>query len=70
MPFDSAGTKELMKFIAGEISPDSFVNIMAQYHPCHLTYNYDELKRRTSTDEYLDALNTAREAGLKRAGAF
>ncbi len=70
MPFDLAGTKELMKFVAEKISPDSFVNVMAQYHPCHLAYNYDELKRRISTDEYLDAKNAAREAGLKRAGTF
>ena len=66
MPEDLAGTREMMKFIADKLSPKSFVNIMAQYRPCHLCYKYEKLNRRITDIEYLNALMIAREAGIKR----
>ena len=66
MPKDLAGTKDMMKFIAEELSTDSFVNIMAQYRPCHLAYKYNELKRGITHSEFLNALKIAKDAGIKR----
>lgn len=65
MPKDLAGTKNMMKFIADELSTNSFVNIMAQYRPCHLAYKYNELNRRITHLEFLNALKMAKEAGIK-----
>lgn len=66
MPAGLAGTAAVMRFLAEEVSPDTFVNIMAQYHPAHRAFRYPELSRRVTTREYLEALELAREAGLYR----
>jgi len=42
------------------------VNVMAQYRPENKAYNYPELSRRLSVDEYQGALELARAQGLYR----
>jgi len=66
MPNGVAGTKELMAFIAEEISPHSYVNIMEQYHPCFRAYEFPDIARRITLDEFLEAKKLARNAGLYR----
>jgi putative pyruvate formate lyase activating enzyme len=66
MPGGLAGTDALMQFIARELSPDSYVNIMAQYHPQHKAHHYPELNRRITMSEFRETLATARNAGLHR----
>lgn len=60
--------------LADEISPDTHVNLMAQYRPCHQVgcptegggRLFTELARRPSGSEYATALAAARAAGLWR----
>lgn len=66
LPFGLAGTDEVMRFIAEELSPDSYVNVMSQYRPEHKALRYRELSRRISGDEYREALAAARRHGLWR----
>jgi len=66
MPADAAGTAEAMEFIASELSPDSYVNVMQQYHPMYRANDFPEIARRLSLEEYLDAVRAARRAGLSR----
>lgn len=68
MPDGIAGTKEIIRFLAEDISRDSFVNIMDQYHPSGKVNNekYPEINRRTTSAEYLEAMKIAREFGLWR----
>jgi putative pyruvate formate lyase activating enzyme len=66
MPGGLAGTREIMRFVSREISPDTYVNIMDQYHPCGNAAKYPPLDRRISRDEYEDALRAAREEGISR----
>lgn len=66
MPGDAAGTAEAMEFIAAELSPDSYVNVMQQYHPMYRAGEFPEIARRLSLEEYLDAVQAARRAGLSR----
>jgi putative pyruvate formate lyase activating enzyme len=66
MPGNLGGTEDLMKFIAEEISRDSYVNVMQQYRPEHKSFDYPELSRRITYDEYLGAIKTARRFGLHR----
>lgn len=68
MPDDIAGTADVMRFLAGEVSPDTFVNIMAQYHPAGKVNRekYVEINRRITSAEYRAALRAAREAGIWR----
>jgi putative pyruvate formate lyase activating enzyme len=68
MPGGTAGTEAIMRFLATEISPDTYVNIMAQYYPAGKVDadNYPEINRMVAPDEYQDALRIAIEAGLTR----
>ena len=66
LPHSLAGTGEVVDFLAKEVSPDTYVNIMAQYHPCHKAFQFPLLSRPTSAAEFQEALALARQAGLTR----
>jgi putative pyruvate formate lyase activating enzyme len=66
MPGGVAGTREIMRFIAKEISPNTYVNIMDQYQPYGNAYKYPPLNRGITRDEYEKALQAAREEGITR----
>lgn len=66
MPDESAGSKEIMEFIAREISPQTYVNVMDQYRPCGQASAHHRINRRVHSEEYVQALQWAREAGLSR----
>ena len=66
MPDNVAGTGEIMRFIAAEISPETYVNIMAQYSPLYRSDEDPRINRRITRQEYIRALESAREAGLTR----
>ena len=66
LPNRLAGTKEVVNFLAREISPNTYVNIMAQYHPCHKAFQIPSLARRISTAEFQEATELAYHAGLSR----
>ena len=46
LPGGIAGTKNLMEFIAAEISPSAAINIMDQYYPAYLTHPESSRLRR------------------------
>lgn len=66
LPNNIAGTKEIVNFIAKEISKNTFLNIMNQYYPCFKASLHPELSRRISQKEFKAAINLAKKAGLKR----
>lgn len=66
LPNELAGTAEIVKFLAEEISINTYLNIMNQYRPCYLAYLYPKLNRRISFHEYEEAINLAHVAGLYR----
>jgi putative pyruvate formate lyase activating enzyme len=66
LPHGLAGTKGIVNFLAKEISPNTYVNIMAQYHPCYKAFEIPGLGRRISSTEFQEALSLAQEAGLSR----
>ncbi len=66
MPNDQAGTQQVMRFLAREVSPDTFVNIMAQYHPEHYAAAHPQINRGLATSEYLEAVEIAEQEGLSR----
>jgi AICAR transformylase/IMP cyclohydrolase PurH len=51
-----------------ELSRDTYVNIMGQYHPCHRVgrTQYAKIDRRPTAAEMGEAYRLAREAGLWR----
>jgi putative pyruvate formate lyase activating enzyme len=66
LPGGLAGTRQIMGFIARELSPDSYVNIMDQYRPCFKAADYPPLNRRITAEEFNEAVAIAREEGLQR----
>ncbi len=70
MPGETAGTREIMRFLAREISPDVYVNVMDQYQPQHQVTKrpeqYADVNRRVSSTEMTEARRFAHEAGIQR----
>lgn len=66
LPEEISGTAGVVKFIAEEISKNTYINIMDQYHPCYKAFDYPSLNRRVTHQEYADAIQMAIDAGLKR----
>lgn len=66
LPNNIAGTEEVMKFIANEISKEIYVNIMPQYRPMYRAMEHPELNRPLKLEEYLKAKETAKRFGLYR----
>ena len=69
MPEGLADTAEIMRWLA-ELSPDTYVNVMDQYHPDGAVLRdpdrYRAIARRTTAAEHHRALELARAAGLSR----
>ena len=66
LPHHLAGTEEIVTFLAEEISPKTYLNIMDQYHPAHKASRYPEINRLITRQEYEKAVQAARKAGLTR----
>jgi len=66
LPRNLAGTKQIIKFLADEISTDTYLNLMAQYYPAYHASRYPELNRRITANEYNAAVRLAKAAGLTR----
>jgi len=64
MPHNIAGTDRFVRWVARELTTDTYVNIMGQYRPEHRAREYPELSRRVTREEWEQALAWAREAGL------
>lgn len=66
MPHNVAGSRDVLKFLAEEISRRTYINIMDQYRPCGQADADPLLNRRITADEYRAAVKWAREFGLER----
>jgi putative pyruvate formate lyase activating enzyme len=66
LPEDIAGTEGVLEFLAGQISRNTYLNLMDQYRPCYRVDEYPELNRSITAAEYAAALATAERLGLRR----
>ena len=66
MPEGLEETRNILDFLAQEISPATYVNVMEQYRPCGQAFKYPPIDRPLDHAEYLEALRLARQAGLTR----
>lgn len=68
MPGGIAGTASVATFLSNDLSPDTFVNLMTQYHPEGEVSDttFYEINRRITPQEYAQAFSAARKAGLHR----
>jgi putative pyruvate formate lyase activating enzyme len=66
LPNNLAGSEKVLRFIAEEISRNSYVNIMSQYWPAGEAHKYRELNRYITRDEFHKVVKLAEELGLTR----
>lgn len=66
MPNQVAGTTAIMDFLAKEISPNTYVNVMDQYRPCGPGGRDEFINRRLRSEEYREAVKAAQRAGIER----
>lgn len=64
LPGGIEDTRQILTFIAEEISPHTYVNLMDQYYPAYRAGDFVELRRPLSYSSYREALNIAEELGL------
>jgi putative pyruvate formate lyase activating enzyme len=57
MPNNVSGSERIMEWIAENLPNDTYVNIMAQYSPHFKAYDYPELSRRITSEEYIKVVN-------------
>lgn len=66
MPNGVVSSEAVLRFIAEEISPHSYVNIMDQYRPEYRAHEYPEINRRITHKEYTEAIQIAKRFHLHR----
>jgi len=64
MPNNIAGSEKIMEWIAEYLPKDTYVNILAQYTPIFKAYDYPEISRRITSEEYIKVVKRAHELGL------
>jgi putative pyruvate formate lyase activating enzyme len=63
-------TEEVLRFVADELGPGTYVNLMGQYYPAgKVGDRYEEINRRPEREELERAFEIADELGLNRLDA-
>ncbi len=65
LPEGLAGTEQIVRFLREEVSPNTYINVMAQYRPCYRAHDLPPLDRPITQAEYAEAVRLAQEAGLR-----
>ncbi len=72
MPGMLADTERIFRWLATALSPDTYVNVMDQYHPAHRVETepqFSEINRRITRSEFRRALEAAAASGRWRLDA-
>jgi len=64
LPNQCSGTDKIMRFIAEEISKDTYVSLMSQYLPYYKASSFIEVSRRLKAPEYAEAKNILEKYNL------
>ena len=64
MPNRVAGTEKFVKWVAEVVPKSTYVNIMAQYRVEYKAYDYPEIARGITVQEFLEAMDWAEKYGL------
>jgi putative pyruvate formate lyase activating enzyme len=64
MPNRVAGTDKFAKWVAESLSKSAYVNIMAQYRVEYKAFDYPEIARGITSEEFLEAMDWAKRYGL------
>ncbi len=64
LPHDLASTEAIVRFLADEISVDTYVNLMDQYRPAYRAMAFPDLAHHITQDEFARAKAIATRFGL------
>jgi putative pyruvate formate lyase activating enzyme len=64
MPNRVAGTEKFVKWVAEALPKDTYINIMAQYRVEYKAYDYPEIARGISVQEFMETMDWAEKYGL------
>ncbi len=64
MPNRVSGTRKVIEWIAENLPKDTYLNIMSQYRPMYKAFDYPDISRRVSREEYNETIRWAKKAGL------
>ncbi len=64
MPNRVAGTEKLIRWIAEALPKNTYMNIMAQYRVEYKAFDYPEIARGVTPQEFLEAMDWAEKYGL------
>ena len=66
LPNRLAGTEAVVRFLAQEVSTNTYLNVMAQYRPCYKAFEIPELARPVNRQEFSEAIDLTHQQGLLR----
>ncbi|MBS5824093.1 MAG: hypothetical protein KID00_09575 [Clostridium argentinense] len=66
MPNNIEDSKEILKFIANELSNNTVVDIMGLYKPMYKANEYHEISKELSPSEFEDVVQYAKDMGLTK----
>jgi putative pyruvate formate lyase activating enzyme len=66
LPEGLAGTAAVARFLTDEVSPETYVNVMAQYRPAHCAGGHPPLDRSVTREAYRKVVAAMQAAGLHR----
>ena len=66
LPNDFSGVEAVLKFLAEDISANTYLNLMGQYRPCYRAGDHPGLDRPVTRAEFSETLAMARRYGLHR----
>ncbi len=66
MPNRVAGTKDFVRWVAGNLPKSTYLNIMSQYRVEHQAFDHPLIARAITAEEFLEAMEWAEQAGLTR----
>lgn len=64
MPNNVSGTKQVIEWIGVNLPKDTYFNLMSQYRPAYKAHEYSEISRSITGQEYLQAVEWAKQAKL------
>lgn len=64
LPNEVSGTKNVLRWIAGHLPKNTFINLMSQYTPAHKADEYPDISRRLTRQEYEEAVRYVQKTGL------
>jgi len=64
LPGDLGGTKEILDFLAEHTQSRIYLSIMAQYRPAYRAWDYPEIAKGVSWEEYLSVVKKAESLGF------